>query len=68
MYSLLTSWQPLIIALNKKDVVTRDDLSPAHQERLLQLEKDGVIVHSMSTLSEDGVDDVRNTVRRLFSV
>ncbi len=55
------------MALNKKDVVTREDLSPEYQARLDKLESEGVILLNMSTLTEDGVDDVRNEVCIIIS-
>ena len=53
--------KPLIIALNKSDTATRSHLAPEYQQRLDALEKDGVSVIGMSTLTQDGVDEVRNT-------
>ena len=48
--------------MNKMDVVAFDTLSEDYQKRVAALEADGVIIMHMSTLTEDGVDNVRNIV------
>jgi nucleolar GTP-binding protein len=49
----------LLVALNKNDVLKRSELSPDDEARLAALEKDGVPVMEMSTVTEQGVSEVK---------
>lgn len=51
--------KPIIVAVNKSDIVTIDDLDEENKQLLKKLEEDGVPVIPMSTLSEDGVMEVK---------
>ncbi|XP_032222228.2 GTP-binding protein 4 isoform X2 [Nematostella vectensis] len=57
----LFSNKPLIVVLNKIDVIRPEDLSEERKELLKGFEQEGVTILPMSTFSEEGVMDVRNT-------
>lgn len=59
----LFSNKPVIVALNKIDLVRRDQLSPENGELLAKLETGGVPMYQMSTVSTEGIMDLRNKVR-----
>ena len=52
--------KPLIIALNKVDILRLEDLRSDAREALRKFEEEGIPLISMSTLLEEGVMDVRN--------
>ncbi|GMR63159.1 hypothetical protein PMAYCL1PPCAC_33354 [Pristionchus mayeri] len=52
--------KPVIVALNKTDIVTRAELSPEKQQMLTDLEKDGIPLLEMSTVSKTGVVEIRD--------
>ena len=52
--------KPLIIALNKTDITTPEEISPQIQEELKKLEAEGVTLLAMSAVTEEGVMMVRN--------
>ncbi|CAG0921831.1 unnamed protein product [Notodromas monacha] len=51
--------KPLLVALNKSDVMRRSDMHPDDESRLTILEKEGIPVMEMSTVSEQGVSEVK---------
>nr|CAD7397290.1 unnamed protein product [Timema poppensis] len=51
--------KPLIVVLNKTDVVKLADLTPERRAALATLEEDKVPLMEMSTLTEDGVMEVK---------
>ncbi|GMT25171.1 hypothetical protein PFISCL1PPCAC_16468, partial [Pristionchus fissidentatus] len=52
--------KPVLVALNKTDIITRSEL-PAEKEALLAaLEKDGIPLLEMSTVSKNGVVEIRD--------
>lgn len=51
--------KPLIVALNKIDIVRPDDLQEQTKEQIRQLEGEGALVLPMSTVTEEGVIDVK---------
>eukprot|EP00800_Vazella_pourtalesii_P018068 TRINITY_DN569_c0_g1_i1.p1 TRINITY_DN569_c0_g1~~TRINITY_DN569_c0_g1_i1.p1 ORF type:complete len:622 (-),score=155.47 TRINITY_DN569_c0_g1_i1:224-2089(-) len=54
--------KPLIICLNKMDVLRPEDLPPEKQEVLDSLRKEGHTLIGMSTLTEEGVMEVRREI------
>lgn len=56
----LFSQKPLLVALNKTDIVTLEELSEEERGAIGKLSQEGLSVLSMSTVQEDGVMDVRN--------
>eukprot|EP00730_Choanoeca_flexa_P018460 TRINITY_DN8977_c0_g1_i3.p1 TRINITY_DN8977_c0_g1~~TRINITY_DN8977_c0_g1_i3.p1 ORF type:complete len:683 (+),score=173.72 TRINITY_DN8977_c0_g1_i3:66-2051(+) len=58
--------KPLIVVINKIDTVAVEDVSPDKQQALTELEESGAVVLTMSTLTEDGVANVRNTACELL--
>lgn len=64
-YSLKCMVQPLIVACNKVDVTTLEELeksSPEKRALVAQLERDGVPVMQMSTLTQQGVMEIKKEV------
>lgn len=51
--------KPLIVALNKIDIISPDEIREDAKAALAELEKDGVVVVPMSTLTEDGITEVK---------
>ena len=56
----LFSNKPLIIAINKTDIMTIDDVRSEAKVEIEKLTSEGLPVISMSTVTETGVMDVRN--------
>lgn len=56
--------QPLIIVANKCDVKKISELSEEDQKVFAQLSAEGISVIETSTLTEEGVTQVKNEVRR----
>lgn len=56
----LFSNKPIFVCLNKTDIVAVDEMSEANKELLKVFEQDGVIVLPMSTMTEEGVMQVKN--------
>lgn len=56
----LFSQKPLLIALNKSDIVTVEDLKPENKAFVDNFTSQGLPVFSMSTVKEMGVMEVRN--------
>jgi nucleolar GTP-binding protein len=54
--------KPVLVGLNKIDVKRREDLSAEDQALLARLEADNVPVFPMSTVSEEGIIELRNKV------
>ncbi|KAI6175398.1 Nucleolar GTP-binding protein 1 [Aphelenchoides bicaudatus] len=52
--------KPVVVALNKIDLVRRDQLSPENEAMLAKLEDDGITLHQMSTISTEGIMDLRS--------
>ena len=57
-------FQPLIVVINKIDTMALKDVDAEKQAAITALEKSGATVLAMSTLTEEGVAEVRNTVSR----
>lgn len=57
--------KPVFVGLNKIDILRVDDLSAEKQQLMKTLEENGVPVVPMSTVSEEGVMELRNQVGRL---
>eukprot|EP00163_Fabomonas_tropica_P016304 TRINITY_DN29296_c0_g1_i1.p1 TRINITY_DN29296_c0_g1~~TRINITY_DN29296_c0_g1_i1.p1 ORF type:complete len:640 (+),score=217.14 TRINITY_DN29296_c0_g1_i1:401-2320(+) len=53
--------KPLVVVLNKIDVIRPDDLKPAHKALIKKLEEGGVTIVPMSTVTEEGIHDVKTT-------
>ena len=51
--------KPIIVALNKVDIVSPEELREDGRELLAQFERDGVPVMPMSTITEEGVVDIK---------
>ena len=51
--------KPIIVALNKVDIVSPEELREDAKELLAQFEKEGVPVMPMSTVTEEGVVDIK---------
>lgn len=51
--------KPILVALNKVDIISPSELSGEAKAVLAQLESDGVPVLPMSTVTEEGVTDVK---------
>lgn len=59
----LFSNKPVVIALNKIDLVRREQLSPENEAILAKLEAENIPMYQMSTVSTEGIMDLRNKVR-----
>uniref|UniRef100_A0A0R3RVY6 Ribosomal RNA-processing protein 8 n=1 Tax=Elaeophora elaphi TaxID=1147741 RepID=A0A0R3RVY6_9BILA len=53
--------KPVLIGLNKVDIVKRDELKMEKLERLKKLEDNSVPMFELSTITQEGVMDLRNT-------
>ena len=51
--------KPIIVALNKVDIITPEELCEEAKEVLAQFETEGIPVLPMSTVTEEGVTDVK---------
>ena len=51
--------KPLIMALNKVDIITPQELREDGRDLLAQLEKDGVHIMPMSTVTEEGIMEIK---------
>ena len=51
--------KPLIVALNKTDIISVADLRDEAKQELAKLEEDNLIVIPMSTVTDDGVMEVK---------
>ena len=51
--------KPLIMALNKVDIITPQELREDAKDVLAQFEKDGIPVMPMSTVTEEGITDIK---------
>lgn len=51
--------KPIIVALNKVDILTPQELRQDAKDTLAQFERDGVPVLPMSTVTEEGIMDVK---------
>jgi nucleolar GTP-binding protein len=56
--------QPLLVVLNKADIVKLEELSPEKRALLAPLEAENIPVMEMSTVAEQGVMEVKQEVRR----
>ena len=52
----------MLIALNKVDIVRLEELSPEKKSLLDQFTKEGIPMFQMSTVSLEGIMDLRNEV------
>ncbi|KAF8374366.1 nog-1, partial [Pristionchus pacificus] len=52
--------KPVLVALNKTDIITRAELPAEKEAMLAALEKDGVPLLEMSTVSKTGVVEIRD--------
>lgn len=55
--------QPLLVVLNKADIVKLEELSPEKRALLAPLESENIPVMEMSTVAEQGVMEVKQEVR-----
>ncbi|EJW82467.1 GTP-binding protein [Wuchereria bancrofti] len=53
--------KPVLIGLNKVDIVRRDELKQEKMEQLKRLEGDSASIFELSTVTQEGVMDFRNT-------
>lgn len=53
--------KPLIVALNKIDVLTLSDVREDAREAILKFQSEGIPIIPMSTFTDEGVMEVRNT-------
>ena len=51
--------KPLVVALNKTDIVTPEELREDAKAALAKLEEDGVVLLPMSTVTEEGITAVK---------
>lgn len=58
--------KPVLIGLNKVDIVRRDELKQEKMEQLKRLEDDSTSMFELSTVTQKGVMDFRNTVFFFF--
>ncbi|NXJ16999.1 NOG1 protein, partial [Dicrurus megarhynchus] len=54
--------KPVLIGLNKVDIIKRSDLNPEKMELLKRLEENCSSIFELSTVTQEGVMDFRNTV------
>lgn len=54
--------KPVFIGLNKVDILRRNDLAPEKAEYLNKLEKENVPIIEMSTVSQEGIMNLRDQV------
>lgn len=52
--------KPFLVIVNKVDIVRPDDLSPERKELFAKLSEESIPVLQMSTVTEEGVAEVRN--------
>ncbi|KHJ96299.1 GTP-binding domain protein, partial [Oesophagostomum dentatum] len=52
--------KPVLIGLNKIDIVRRDDLPEEKIAQLMKIEKDGIPIIEMSTITQEGVMNLRD--------
>jgi nucleolar GTP-binding protein len=55
--------QPLLVVLNKTDIVKLDELSPEKRAQLAPIESEDIPVMEMSTVTEQGIMEVKQEVR-----
>ena len=55
MNSLLNQLQPSLVGLNKNDVLKRSEIGPDDEARLASLEKEGIPIMEMSTITQQGI-------------
>jgi nucleolar GTP-binding protein len=55
--------QPLLVVLNKADVVRLEELSPEKRALLAPIESENFPVMEMSTVTEQGIMEVKQEVR-----
>lgn len=55
--------QPLIVVCNKIDIVPLEELSEENKNRLKNFEDEKIPVLSMSTMTDEGIMEVKQTVR-----
>lgn len=60
--------KPVLIGLNKVDIIKRGDLKPEKMELLKGLEENSSSIFELSTVTQEGVMDFRNTVSFFFSI
>ena len=60
--------KPVLIGLNKVDIVRRADLPDEKRALLDKFEQDGVHMVEMSTITQEGVMDLRNEVSTRSSI
>ncbi|OZC05449.1 GTP-binding domain protein [Onchocerca flexuosa] len=53
--------KPVLIGLNKIDIVKRDELKLEKMEKLKKLEDDSLSMFELSTVTQEGIMDFRNT-------
>ena len=51
--------KPLVVALNKIDIISSDEIRDDAKAALAELEKEGVVVIPMSTVTEEGITEVK---------
>lgn len=52
--------KPILVVVNKTDIVKIEDLSEDKQTLFEELKQNNVFVHQMSTVNDEGVCEVRN--------
>jgi nucleolar GTP-binding protein len=55
--------QPLLVVLNKADIVKLDELNPEKRALLAPIESEDIPVMEMSTVTEQGIMEVKQEVR-----
>jgi nucleolar GTP-binding protein len=54
--------QPLLVVLNKVDIVKLEELSPEKRALLATIESENVPIMEMSTVTEQGIMEVKQEV------
>jgi nucleolar GTP-binding protein len=54
--------QPLLVVLNKEDILKLEELSPEKRALLAPIESENIPVMEMSTVTENGIMEVKQEV------
>lgn len=59
----LSFFKPLLVVLNKADILKLEELSPEKRALLSRIESENIPVMEMSTVTENGIMEVKQEVR-----
>ena len=60
---VVSFFQPLLVVLNKADILKLEELSPEKRALLARIESEKIPVMEMSTVTENGIMEVKQEVR-----